>query len=141
MNRRLEQEICDLARLMHSLYPLFKCNRTSPGTRLPGAKTAQLGEESVRSRVWTTDMAQAHCWFARANQYPSWSAKGALAKVVSNSAPLRINCSAWRDRDRRYRLSIKGVLKTDFFFCKIIEVLLLKAESGVSDPLLPECSL
>jgi len=26
-------------------------------------------------------------------------------------------------------LSIKGVLKTDFFFCKIIEVLLLKVES------------
>jgi hypothetical protein len=37
-------------------------------------------------------------------------------------------------------LSIKGVLKTDFFFCKIIEALLLKVESGISEPLLRECS-
>ncbi len=43
-------------------------------------------------------------------------------------------------RDSRYRSSIKGVLNSDFFFCKIIEVLLLKVESGVSEPLLRECS-
>jgi hypothetical protein len=37
-------------------------------------------------------------------------------EAVSNSTPLRINCSGWRDRDRRYRLSIKACSKTDLYF-------------------------
>jgi hypothetical protein len=51
----------------------------------------------------------------------------------SNRASLRINCSAGRGRDRRYRLSIKGVPKTDFLFRKIIEVLIPKVKNGGSE--------
>jgi hypothetical protein len=75
----------------------------------------------------------------RPNQYPSWSVKSAPGTQQQRALANRLFCLA--RRDSRYRLSIKGVLKTDFFFCKIVEVLLLKLESGVSDPLLPECSL